>query len=154
MAARRSDNPFAKLSKEVVEYIRGDLPSSKRDRLVRMDLHDGVPTQAAWDEFNDRLLGAIWTAFTNRREAYLAEIRKQELAQKTPGWNFCTYFIAEEGLCFTYEQVGLIGEAIDRYAVLDLKVANARTHFPYVLAVGCCSFACCLLRFFLLVGIA
>ena len=82
---------------------------------------------AAWDELTTALRDCILRAHPHRVEQYMSEIRKLDAQSKLPGWNFCTYFVAQEGLAFVHEQTGLLGAAIDIYGALEVQLRGTST---------------------------
>lgn len=116
---------------------------TQSDSVHKLELSEpGTATTAsaaaAWDELTTALRDSVLKAHTARAEHYMAEIRKLEAQSKLPGWNFCTYFIAEEGLAFVHEQTGLLGAAIDIYGALEVQLKGTSASNVFAASADCC----------------
>ncbi|PCH38130.1 hypothetical protein WOLCODRAFT_64398 [Wolfiporia cocos MD-104 SS10] len=103
----------------VLDKIRADFNSDKRDRCVQLVWSPDYENPTAWAEFinklKDGILSAFDSAFTQREE----DVKRSEGQRQMPGWNFCTFFILKESLAISLEGVGLHEDALQQYVELE-----------------------------------
>lgn len=98
--------------RSIHDKIKGDF-HSKKDRYVQLKGQEG------WDDFVTKLKEGISSAFETTLNLYEEEIRKEDAQRLLPHWNFGNFFLLKEGLALTYEQIGLVSEALIQYAELE-----------------------------------
>ena len=91
--ARNAATNFFQIRSNVLDKIRADFNTDKKDRCVQLAWPVAKDNPAAWAELlskvKDGLLSAFDTAVSQRDD----EVRRSESQQSMPGWNFCTFFI-------------------------------------------------------------
>ncbi len=121
----------------VLEKIRADFNTSKKDRVVQLSRLPRVPTvqlarpglhsmdPTIWAELLTKMREAASTTFTTTVEAQEEEIARCGATRGQPGWDFCRYFLAKDSLARTLEGVGLKDDAIGQYEDLEIVFAQA-----------------------------
>ncbi|KAF7305565.1 hypothetical protein HMN09_00809700 [Mycena chlorophos] len=96
--ARLPSGNFFQLKGSVLDKLKSDFNSDKRDRCVQLSWASGYTNPDVWAEFltklKDGILSSFDAAITQREE----EVKRSENQRQMPGWNFCTYFILKESL--------------------------------------------------------
>jgi hypothetical protein len=122
--ARNAATNFFQIKSNVLDKIRADFNTDKRDRCVQLAWPVAKDNPAAWAELltkvKDGLLSAFDTAVSQRDD----EVRRSESQQSMPGWNFCTFFILKESLAASFEGMSLSEDALRCYDELESSFAH------------------------------
>ncbi|KAK9240982.1 trafficking protein particle complex subunit 10 [Lipomyces kononenkoae] len=142
-----SSNPALRFKSGVFDKIRSDFnTSSKEDRCMlvkpgRTTVDTAGPqvneNVEAWNEIMVKIKAGVLDAFGKRIRMYEGEAKKLEAKKGIPGWNFATFFVMKEGLALSFENVGLLEDALMQYDELDatfmqLMRDNTVTYFQNV----------------------
>ncbi|KAK9370847.1 trafficking protein particle complex subunit 10 [Lipomyces kononenkoae] len=142
-----SSNSALRFKSGVFDKIRSDFnTSSKEDRCVLVKpgrtTVDAAGPQVnenveGWNEIMAKIRAGVLDAFGKRVRMYEAETKKLEAKKSIPGWNFATFFVMKEGLALSFENVGLLDDALMQYDELDatfmqLMRDNTVTYFQNV----------------------
>ncbi|KAF8810122.1 hypothetical protein BYT27DRAFT_7135471 [Phlegmacium glaucopus] len=118
-ATRSAPGNFFQIKGTVLDKLKTDFNSDKRDRCAQVNWVTGNENPLAWAEFinkmKDGLLCTFDSAITQRQE----EVKRSENQQSMPGWNFCTFFILKESLATSFEGMNLFEEALVPYDELE-----------------------------------
>ncbi|KAH9005086.1 hypothetical protein EDB86DRAFT_3061943 [Lactarius hatsudake] len=121
---RNASSNFFQMKGNVLDKIRADFNTDKRDRCVQLAWPVAKDNPAAWAELlskvKDGILFAFDTAISSRDE----EVRRSEGQQSMPGWNFCTFFILKESLAASFEGMNLFEDALRCHDELELSFAH------------------------------
>ncbi|KAH9048160.1 trafficking protein particle complex subunit 10 [Lactarius hengduanensis] len=121
---RNASSNFFQMKGNVLDKIRADFNTDKRDRCVQLAWPMAKDNPAAWAELlskvKDGILSAFDTAISSRDE----EVRRSEGQQSMPGWNFCTFFILKESLAASFEGMNLFEDALRCHDELELSFAH------------------------------
>ncbi|KAH9966604.1 trafficking protein particle complex subunit 10 [Russula dissimulans] len=122
--ARNVSTNFFQIKSNVLDKIRADFNTDKRDRCVQLAWPVAKDNPAAWAELlskvKDGLLFAFDTAVSQRDE----EVKRSESQRSMPGWNFCTFFILKESLAISFEGMNLYEDALRCYDELESSFAH------------------------------
>ncbi|KAI0256634.1 trafficking protein particle complex subunit 10 [Lactifluus subvellereus] len=122
--ARNVSTNFFQMKSNVLDKIRADFNTDKRDRCVQLAWPIAQDNPVVWAELllkvKDGLLSAFDTAFSQRDD----EVKRSESQQLMPGWNFCTFFILKESLAASFEGMNLSEDALRCYDELELSFAH------------------------------
>lgn len=122
--ARNPTTNFFQMKSNVLDKIRADFNTDKKDRCVQLAWPVAKDNPAAWAELlskvRDGLLSAFDTAVSQRDD----EVRRSESQQSMPGWNFCTFFILKESLAASFEGMNLSEDSLQCYDELELSFAH------------------------------
>ncbi|KZV72948.1 hypothetical protein PENSPDRAFT_628128 [Peniophora sp. CONT] len=103
----------------VIDKLRADFNTEKRDRVVPLAWPIASTNLTAWAELlskvKDGVLGSFDIAISGRED----EVRRSESQRLMPGWNFCSFFLLKESLALSYESMGLISDALAAYQQLE-----------------------------------
>lgn len=118
--ARGSSSGFFKVQSSVLDKIKTEFNSDKRDRCIQLvwspQTHDNPTTWAeVINKIKEGILHAFDSAVTQREE----DVKRSEGQRTMPGWNFCTFFILKESLALSFEGVNLNEEALAQYDQLE-----------------------------------
>ncbi|KAF7322882.1 hypothetical protein HMN09_00067600 [Mycena chlorophos] len=117
--ARLPSGNFFQLKGSVLDKLKSDFNSDKRDRCVQLSWASGYTNPAVWAEFltklKDGILSSFDAAITQREE----EVKRSENQRQMPGWNFCTFFILKESLAGSFHGVNLFDDALVQYDELE-----------------------------------
>ncbi|KJA20255.1 hypothetical protein HYPSUDRAFT_142413 [Hypholoma sublateritium FD-334 SS-4] len=116
---RQPTGNFFQIKNSVLDKLRTDFNSDKRDRCVQVNWITGNDSPAAWAEFINKMKEGLLYAFDSAIEARQEEVRRSENQQAMPGWNFCTFFILKESLASSFEGMNLFEEALIPYDELE-----------------------------------
>ncbi|KAH9063497.1 trafficking protein particle complex subunit 10 [Lactarius vividus] len=121
---RNPSSNFFQMKGNVLDKIRADFNTDKRDRCVQLAWPVAKDNPAAWAELlskvKDGILSAFDTAISSRDE----EVMRSEGQQSMPGWNFCTFFILKESLAASFEGMNLFEDALRCHDELELSFAH------------------------------
>ncbi|KAI9510228.1 trafficking protein particle complex subunit 10 [Russula earlei] len=122
--ARNVSKNIFQIKSKVLDKIRADFNTDKRDRCVQLAWPAAMDNPAAWADLltkvKDGLVFAFDTAVSQRDE----EVKRSESQRSMPGWNFCTFFILKESLAASFEGMNLPEDALRCYDELDLTFAH------------------------------
>ncbi|KAK9863262.1 hypothetical protein WJX84_010782, partial [Apatococcus fuscideae] len=112
---------LSKGPKKVMEALRHDFSSRRRERCVRLDLIAGGSkiTVAGLDELERLLREAVKASFEARQAAYDDEVRKLMDRRQDKGWSFSTLFLVKDSLAIMLEAGGLLEDALREYSELE-----------------------------------
>ncbi|KAG6836752.1 hypothetical protein H0H93_003831 [Arthromyces matolae] len=116
---RAPSGNFFQLKGSVLEKIKSDFNTEKKDRCIQVAWSPEIEAPAVWAEVVNKIKDGVLAAFD------LALIQKQEEVQRSqsqremPGWNFCNFFILKESLASSFEGVTLFEDAYTQYEELE-----------------------------------
>ncbi|KAK2460622.1 hypothetical protein APHAL10511_007092 [Amanita phalloides] len=118
--ARAPGGKLFHLKGSVLERMRADLNTDKRDRCVQIIWTPGSEGNAAiWAEFLNKIKEGLVYAFDSAISQREEEVKRSESQRQMPGWNFCTFFILKESLSNSFEGMNLFEEALLQYDELE-----------------------------------
>lgn len=118
---------FFQIKSNVLERIKTDFNTDKRDRCIQITWSQGTITATACAEMVSKMKEAIVVAFDAAVLQRTEEIRRSENQRQMPGWNFCTFFILKETLASTFVGMNLLEDAILTYAELEASFLQAQS---------------------------
>ncbi|KAK9858891.1 hypothetical protein WJX84_005283, partial [Apatococcus fuscideae] len=113
---------LSKGPKKVMEALRHDFSTRRRERCVRLDLMttgSSKVTVAGLDELERLLREAVKASFEARQAAYDDEVRKLMDKRLEKGWSFSTLFLVKDSLAIMLEAGGLLEDAVREYSELE-----------------------------------
>ncbi|KAF9418231.1 hypothetical protein BGZ94_009752 [Podila epigama] len=113
-------NPAKFLRASVLDRIRADFNTGKRDRVAQLRMADtDLSEMELWADFTAKMKEGIITSFDQNVMTFEEDIRRLDSQRQMPGWNYCTFFILKEGLTHAYEMMNLHEEALRQYDELE-----------------------------------
>ncbi|OCH95045.1 hypothetical protein OBBRIDRAFT_788779 [Obba rivulosa] len=103
----------------VLDKIRADFNSDKRDRCVQLVWSPDYEDPTAWADLIIKVKDGLLTAFDGALAQREDEVRRSEAQRHMPGWNFCTFFILKESLAISLEGMNLLEDALEEYEELE-----------------------------------
>ncbi|TFK43010.1 trafficking protein particle complex subunit 10 [Crucibulum laeve] len=117
--ARAPTGNFFQIKGSVLDKLKADFNTDKRDRCVQVTWVSGNENPLAFAEFANKMKDGILSAFDLAVAQRQEEVKRSEGQQQMPGWNFCTFFILKESLAASYEGMNLLDEALTQYEELE-----------------------------------
>ncbi|KAJ3796702.1 trafficking protein particle complex subunit 10 [Lentinula aff. detonsa] len=118
---RAQSGAFFTLKGSVLDKVRADFNTDKRERCVQLVWSAGTNNPAAWAEFLNKLRDGVLSAFESAVIQREEEVRRSEGQRQMPGWNFCTFFILKESLATSFEGMTLYDDALVVYEELEVS---------------------------------
>ncbi|KAG7092380.1 hypothetical protein E1B28_008737 [Marasmius oreades] len=115
--AKAPSGNFFQLKGSVLDKIRADFNSEKRERCVQLLLT--IDNPAVWGEVINKIKDGVLLAFQSSVNQREEEVKRSEGQRQMPGWNFCTFFILKESLARSFGGVKLHDEALVQYDELE-----------------------------------
>ncbi|KAG0095373.1 hypothetical protein BGZ93_005957 [Podila epicladia] len=113
-------NPAKFLRSSVLDRIKADFNTSKKDRVAQLRMADTEMSEMElWADFTAKMKDGIITSFDQNVMTFEEDIRRLDSQRQMPGWNYCTFFILKEGLTHAYEMMNLHEEALRQYDELE-----------------------------------
>jgi len=107
-SVRLGPSKFYQRKSTVLDKIKADFNSSKKDRCLQL-LLTGEPNDIPnWLELLTKIKDAIVTVFDQNITTYEEDLKRIDSQRTMPGWNFCTFFIQKVCLCQTKHLYRLI----------------------------------------------
>ncbi|KAF4615296.1 hypothetical protein D9613_003220 [Agrocybe pediades] len=116
---RQGTNNFFQIKGSVLDKLKTDFNTDKRDRVVQINWLTGNENPLIWAEFVNKIKEGLLFAFDGAMDARQEEVKRSENQQSMPGWNFCTFFILKESLASSFEGMNLFDEALLPYDELE-----------------------------------
>ncbi|KAJ7063184.1 trafficking protein particle complex subunit 10 [Mycena amicta] len=117
--ARTPSGNFFQLKGSVLDKLKSDFNSDKRDRCVQLSWTSGYTNPAVWAEFLNKLKDGILSSFDSAVTQREEEVKRSESQRQMPGWNFCTFFVLKESLAGSFHGVNLFDDALVQYDELE-----------------------------------
>ncbi|KAJ6547447.1 trafficking protein particle complex subunit 10 [Mycena capillaripes] len=118
-ASRTPSGNFFQLKGSVLDKLKADFNTDKRDRCVQLAWTSGYDNPAAWAEFVNKLKDGLLSSFDSAVSQREDEVKRSESQRQMPGWNFCTFFILKESLAGSFQGVNLFEDALLQYDELE-----------------------------------
>ncbi|KAJ7905373.1 trafficking protein particle complex subunit 10 [Mycena olivaceomarginata] len=117
--SRTQSGNFFQLKGSVLDKLRGDFNTDRRDRCVQLAWTSGYDNPALWAEFLNKLKDGLLNSFDLAVSQREEEVKRSESQRQMPGWNFCTFFILKESLAGSFQGVNLFEDALLQYDELE-----------------------------------
>ncbi|KAJ7740726.1 trafficking protein particle complex subunit 10 [Mycena maculata] len=117
--ARTPSGNFFQLKGSVLDKLKGDFNTDRRDRCVQLAWTSGYDSPAAWAEFVNKLKDGLLSSFDLSVSQREEDVKRSESQRQMPGWNFCTFFILKESLAGSFQGVNLFEDALLQYDELE-----------------------------------
>ncbi|KAJ6630673.1 trafficking protein particle complex subunit 10 [Mycena sp. CBHHK59/15] len=117
--ARTPSGNFFQLKGSVLDKLKADFNTDRRDRCVQLAWSTGSNNPAAWAEFVNKLKDGLLTSFDLAVAQREDDVKRSENQRQMPGWNFCTFFILKESLAGSFQGVNLFEDALLQYDELE-----------------------------------
>ncbi|PPR03937.1 hypothetical protein CVT26_001142 [Gymnopilus dilepis] len=117
--SKQAGGNFFQMKGSVLDKLKTDFNSDKRDRVVQINWVSGNDNPLVWAEFVNKMKEGLVSAFDAAIEARQEEVKRSDNQQAMPGWNFCTFFILKESLAASFEGMNLFEEALMPYDELE-----------------------------------
>ncbi|KAI0288169.1 trafficking protein particle complex subunit 10 [Russula brevipes] len=122
--ARHVATNFFQIKSNVLDKIRTDFNTEKRDRCVQLAWPVAKDNPAAWAELLSKIKDGLLSAFDTSVSQRDDEVKRSESQQSMPGWNFCTFFILKESLATSFEGMNLSEDALRCYDELESSFSH------------------------------
>ncbi|KAJ7098036.1 trafficking protein particle complex subunit 10 [Mycena belliarum] len=117
--ARTPSGNFFQLKGSVLDKLKADFNTDRRDRCVQLAWTAGYDNPAAWAEFVNKLKDGLLSSFDLAVSQREDDVKRSESQRQMPGWNFCTFFILKESLAGSFQGVNLFEDALLQYDELE-----------------------------------
>ncbi|KAJ7452540.1 hypothetical protein B0H11DRAFT_2245998 [Mycena galericulata] len=117
--ARTPSGNFFQLKGSVLDKLKGDFNTDRRDRCVQLAWTSGYGSPTAWAEFLNKLKDGLLSSFDLAVSQREDDVKRSESQRQMPGWNFCTFFILKESLAASFQGVNLFEDALLQYDELE-----------------------------------
>ncbi|KZT44032.1 hypothetical protein SISSUDRAFT_977081 [Sistotremastrum suecicum HHB10207 ss-3] len=117
--AKSTGGSFLKMKASVLDKIRSDFNTDKKERCVQLLWSSTPDLSAGWADVDAKVKEGIMTAFDNAITQKEEDVKRSESQRQMPGWNFCTFFILKETLATSFHGVGLVEDALLQYDELE-----------------------------------
>ncbi|KAK7014963.1 trafficking protein particle complex subunit 10 [Favolaschia claudopus] len=117
--ARTQGGNFFQLKGSVLDKLKGDFNTDRRDRCVQLAWNAGSQNPAVWAEFLNKLKDGLLSSFDSAISQREDEVKRSESQRQMPGWNFCTFFTLKESLAGSFQGVNLFEDALVQYDELE-----------------------------------
>ncbi|KAJ7156089.1 trafficking protein particle complex subunit 10 [Mycena crocata] len=117
--ARTPSGNFFQLKGSVLDKLKADFNTDRRDRCAQLSWTSGYNNPAAWAEFVNKLKDGLLTSFDLAVSQREEDVKRSESQRQMPGWNFCTFFILKESLAGSFQGVNLFEDALLQYDELE-----------------------------------
>ncbi|SDA01500.1 BZ3500_MvSof-1268-A1-R1_Chr10-1g02728 [Microbotryum saponariae] len=125
--ARSSMAKFYQRKSAVVDKIKADFNTGKKDRCIQVGASADDPT--AWAEFSNKVKEGVLTTFDTNVSLYEENVRKADSQRQLEGWQFQPFFLQKEVLADSFEAIGLLEDALIQYDELEAAFFQAlKTH--------------------------
>ncbi|KAF8507495.1 trafficking protein particle complex subunit 10 [Gautieria morchelliformis] len=125
--ARATAGSFFAMKSSVLDRIKADFNSGRRDRCVQIVWSQGAITPTACADLTAKMKEGIMAAFDSAVMQRSEEVRRSESQRQMPGWNFCTFFILKESIASSFVGMNLIEDAILTYSELEASFLQTQT---------------------------
>ncbi|KAF8529300.1 trafficking protein particle complex subunit 10 [Hysterangium stoloniferum] len=125
--ARAASSNFFAIKSSVLDRIKADFNSDKRDRCVQVIWSQGAITPAACTDLTTKMKDGIMSAFDSAVAQRSEEVKRSENQRQMPGWNFCTFFILKESLASSFVGMSLVDDATLTYSELEASFLHTQT---------------------------
>ncbi|PAV23661.1 er to golgi transport-related protein [Pyrrhoderma noxium] len=116
---RQTQTGLLKMRGTVLDRIRADFNSDKKDRCIQLSWASDLKSPPIWAEIISKMKDGIIVAFDQAVSQREDEIKRSELQRTMPGWNFCTFFILKESLASSFEGANLLEDSLLQYEELE-----------------------------------
>ncbi|EMD38446.1 hypothetical protein CERSUDRAFT_153326 [Gelatoporia subvermispora B] len=103
----------------VLDKIRADFNTDKRDRCVQLVWSLDFEDPTAWADLIIKVKEGVLSAFDGALSQREDEVKRSEAQRHMPGWNFCTFFILKESLAISLEGMNLYEDSLEEYEELE-----------------------------------
>ncbi|KAF8212360.1 trafficking protein particle complex subunit 10 [Mycena galopus ATCC 62051] len=117
--SRTPSGNFFQLKGSVLDKLKGDFNTDRRDRCVQLAWTSGFGSPTVWAEFLNKLKDGLLSSFDLAVSQREDEVKRSESQRQMPGWNFCTFFILKESLAGSFQGVNLFEDALLQYDELE-----------------------------------
>ncbi|KAI6109597.1 trafficking protein particle complex subunit 10 [Pisolithus sp. B1] len=122
--SKNVDRKFFSMKGSVLDKIKADFNTDKRDRCVQLAWSMGEQSPAVWADLIGKSRMDSLLHLTQLYKQGEEEVKRSEGQRHMPGWNFCTYFILKESLATSFEGVNLFEDALQQYNELEATFMN------------------------------
>ncbi|KAA1469549.1 hypothetical protein DENSPDRAFT_857972 [Dentipellis sp. KUC8613] len=112
---------FFQIKGSVIDKVRSDFNTDKRDRCVSLTWSSGLDNPAAWAELISKVKDGVLSSFDSAISLREDEVKRSESQRLMPGWNFCTFFILKESLATSFEGMSLFEDSLLQYDELEIS---------------------------------
>ncbi|KAJ6455695.1 trafficking protein particle complex subunit 10 [Mycena sanguinolenta] len=117
--SRTQSGNFFQLKGSVLDKLKGDFNTDRRDRCVQLAWTSGNANPVVWADFLNKLKDGLLNSFDLAVSQREEEVKRSESQRQMPGWNFCTFFILKESLAGSFQGVNLFEDALLQYDELE-----------------------------------
>ncbi|KAK4701381.1 trafficking protein particle complex subunit 10, partial [Phenoliferia sp. Uapishka_3] len=118
-AGRSAGSKFYQRKGSVVDKIRADFNTAKKDRCVHVAQGVSAEDPTTWADFMIKVKEGIITTFDTNVSVYEEDVRKADSQRQLEGWQYTTFFLQKEALADCFETMNLQEEALIQYDELE-----------------------------------
>ncbi|KAK4048148.1 hypothetical protein OIO90_005912 [Microbotryomycetes sp. JL221] len=117
--SRNAGAKFYQRKGTVIDKIKADFNTNKRDRCIQVAQAASEDDPTAWAEFQNKLKEAIVATFDSNVSLYEEDIRRADSQRQLEGWQYLPFFRQKEALADSFEAMTLVEEALVQYDELE-----------------------------------
>ncbi|KAL7747021.1 hypothetical protein RI367_007634 [Sorochytrium milnesiophthora] len=123
-SSRNAANKFLNMKTSVVDKIRSDFNTAKRDRCIQLRVFESSENKEAgerdsWTELITKVKDGLMFSFEQQVGHYEENLQRLDAQRMMPGWNYCQFFLLKEGLANCFQALGLYEDALIQYDELE-----------------------------------
>ncbi|KAK4046679.1 hypothetical protein OIV83_005882 [Microbotryomycetes sp. JL201] len=118
-SGRNSGTKFYQRKGAVIDKIKADFNTTKRDRCIQVAQAASAEDPTAWAEFQNKLKEAIVATFDSNVSLYEEDIRRADSQRQLEGWQYLPFFRQKEALADSFEAMTLVEDALIQYDELE-----------------------------------
>lgn len=118
-AGRSAGSKFYQRKGSVVDKIRADFNTEKRDRCVQVAQFVSAEDPTTWAEFTAKLKEGVIATFSANVLLYEEDVKKADSQRQLAGWQYASFFLQKEALAVCFEGMGLVEDALIQYDELE-----------------------------------
>ncbi|KAM0790185.1 hypothetical protein ACM66B_005503 [Microbotryomycetes sp. NB124-2] len=116
---RNSGTKFYQRKGAVIDKIKADFNTTKRDRCLQVAQAASAEDPTAWAEFQNKLKEVIVATFDSNVSLYEEDIRRADSQRQLEGWQYLPFFRQKEALADSFEAMTLVEDALVQYDELE-----------------------------------
>ncbi|KAM0751302.1 hypothetical protein T439DRAFT_325449 [Meredithblackwellia eburnea MCA 4105] len=118
-SGRSASSKFYQRKGSVVDKIKADFNTGKKDRCVQVAQAASADDPTAWADFLIKMKEGVITTFDINVGLYEEDVRRADSQRQLEGWQYTTFFSQKEGLADCFETMNLLEEALIQYDELE-----------------------------------
>ncbi|ORY76938.1 trafficking protein particle complex subunit 10 [Leucosporidium creatinivorum] len=124
-SGRSAGAKFYQRKGAVVDKIKADFNTGKKDRCIQVFQAASAEDPTAWAEFTNKVKEGIIATFDSNVSLYEEDVRKADSQRQLEGWQYLPFFLQKEALADSFESMNLFDDALVQYDELEASFFQA-----------------------------